>query len=85
MEYNRVLYKWKRINKWTMTDEQLNKYYEVDRKYNGCILEDSQCPLKEHCNWLVRNKCREHIPSEISLDSGRYDWRVLQIRRIRIL
>lgn len=33
-----------------MTDEQLNKYYEVDRKYNGCILEDSQCPLKEHCN-----------------------------------
>ena len=47
-----------------MTNEQLNKYYEVDRKYNGCILINSQCPLKDHCNGLVRTKCKEYTPSE---------------------
>lgn len=47
-----------------MTDEQLEKYYDIKRKYNGCILKDSQCPLKDHCNGLVRNKCKEYVPSE---------------------
>jgi hypothetical protein len=47
-----------------MTDEQLEKYYDVKRKYNGCILANSQCPLKNHCNGLVRDKCREYVPSE---------------------
>lgn len=47
-----------------MTDEQLEKYYDVKRKYNGCILKDSQCPLKDHCNGLVRDKCKEYVPRE---------------------
>ena len=47
-----------------MNDEQLEKYYDVKRKYSGCILKDSQCTLKDNCNGLVRDKCKEYVPRE---------------------
>lgn len=50
-----------------MNDEQLEKYYDVKRKYSGCILKDSQCPLKDNCNGLVRDKCKEYVPREYLL------------------
>lgn len=47
-----------------MTEEQLNKYYEQPKEEGHCILVNSQCPLKDYCNGLVRDKCREYTPKE---------------------
>lgn len=45
-----------------MTNEQLTEYYNQTKDKGNCMLVDSKCPLREHCNGLARNKCKEFTP-----------------------